>query len=114
MAYSKRTPSIKITVDIEVFNSLVERLVRNSQLNVDSNDFSNEAERLKEKLLTYSVPRINEDESEIIDIRFFPNEASMLIEQLLVSSIPEEIETDYYSVLVKVREARSEERKNNS
>lgn len=112
MPYQSRTPAIRLTVDVDIFNCLLERLSRNES--VDDEVFKAKATKLKDKLLAFSVPRTDEDGKSIIDIRFFPNEASFLIEQLLVSNLPEEISTDFYSVLVKVREARLEERKNSN
>lgn len=104
MSYSSRTPAIRLTVDVGMFNSLIERLELNSK--VEDELFKTKAIKLKEKLLSFSVPRTEEDGNPIIDIRFFPNEAGFLIEQLLLSELPDEVNTDYYSVLVKVREAR--------
>lgn len=112
MPYLSRTPAVRLTVDVGMFNSLIERLELNSQ-NQDEL-FKAKAIKLKDKLLSFSVPRTEEDGNPIIDIRFFPNEAGVLIEQLLLSELPNEVRTDYYSVLVKVRIARLEERKNSN
>lgn len=101
MSYQKRTPSIKLEIEIETFNSLLERL------NIPTEDSEKSmASKLKEKLLNYSVTKTDEVGNTTIDVRFFPNEASFLLKYLLITNIPIEVKTDYYSVLLKVREER--------
>ncbi len=56
-------------------------------------------------MLTYSVPKINDSDTEFVDVRYFPNEASDMIWQLLVRIEQENIE-DYYSILINNREKK--------
>lgn len=109
MSYQKRTPAIKITIGITMFNSLLERLNTESALIKEDDTILNMATKLKEKLLRYSVPRKFDDGIIMIDIRFFPNEASFLLERLISTSVLTETSVDYYSVLLKVRESQKEE-----
>ena len=62
------------------------------------------AEKLKDKLLTYSVPRTNDDGIQFVDVRFFPNEASDMIWQLLLRAEKNIDIDDYYSTLLQNRE----------
>lgn len=107
MAYQSRTPSSKLTLDNSLFNNLVSILDFNAKANIESENFSIVAARLKDKLLTYSVPREDED-GEYIDVRFFPNEASDMIWQLLIQAKTRDDVEDYCSIL----KANREEKKN--
>ena len=100
MAYQTRKPPIRIVVNIEQFNKLVELVNRYSK--VDDERTSKYAEKMKEKLLRYSVPHTEEDGTETIDIRFFNNEAQDVI-YYLMNSLEINVETNYYEVLLKVR-----------
>lgn len=104
MAYQSRTPSVKLTLENELFNQLVNILNINAQVGLEEENFSVIAEKLKNKLLTYSVPRTNDDGINFVDVRFFPNEASDMIWQLLIQSEKNESTEDYYSTLIKNRE----------
>lgn len=104
MAYQSRTPSVKLTLDKSLFNQLVSNLEYNRQLELEDENFSAIAEKLKNKLLTYSVPRTNDEDIEFVDVRFFPNEASDMIWQLLVRTEKNDIAEDYYSILINNRE----------
>lgn len=105
MAHEKRKPSVQLTLDKTLFNKLVSMLELNIQANIDDENLSSIAEKLKAKMLTYSVPRVNDDDIEFVDVRYFPNEASDMIWQLLVRIEQEELQ-DYYSVLIKNRERK--------
>ena len=104
MAYQSRKPSSKLILDKELFNQLISILDKNIQVGVNEESFSILAERLKNKLLTYSVPRTDEEGICYVDIRFFPNEASDMIWQLLIQTEKNETVEDYYSALIKNRE----------
>ena len=104
MAYQSRKPSSKLVLEKELFNQLISILEKNIQVGVEEENFSKIAERLKSKLLTYSVPRTDEEGISFVDVRFFPNEASDMIWQLLIQSEKNEIIEDYYSTLIKNRE----------
>ena len=109
MSWQTRDPSVKISLDKELFNILVGILDFNSQIKLDDESFSNTANKLKDKLLTYSVPRINDNGEEYIDIRFFPNEASDMIWQLMIRNEPSNNDEDYYSILINNREQRKKQ-----
>lgn len=106
MAWQDREPSVKLTMDTSVFNILVDILNFNSQIDLPDTDFADVAKRLKDKLLTYSVPKLNDENEEIVDVRFFPREASDMIWQLLIMNKPKDDIEDYYSILKANREAR--------
>ena len=105
MSHEKRKPSVQLTLDKSLFNKLVSILELNSQANINDVNLSSIAEKLKKKMLTYSVPRVNELDTEFVDVRYFPNEASDMIWQLLVRIEQEDIE-DYYSILINNREKK--------
>lgn len=108
MAWEKRKPIVGLTLDTTVFNVLVDILNYHSQLELDNNNFAETARRLKEKILTYSVPRTDEETGEThVDVRFFPNEASGIIYQLLVRNRPKDDIEDYYSILLENRSKKS-------
>lgn len=106
MPHQTRTPSVKLTLDQELFNQLVGVLDNNSKVNIEEENFSKIALKLKDKLLTYSVPRVNDEGIEFVDVRFFPNEASDMIWQLLIQTEKNEEVEDYFSMLIKVRESK--------
>ena len=106
MAWQEREPSVKLTMDTSVFNILVDILNFNSQIDLTDTDFADVAKRLKDKLLTYSVPKLNDEKEERVDVRFFPREASDMIWQLLIMNKPKDDIEDYYSILKANREAR--------
>ena len=110
MAWQNRKPSIKVSIDKDLFNKLIGVLDLNIELNVDEEDFSLVANKLKDKLLTYSVPRVNDKEEEYVDIRFFPNEASDIIWQLLIrnESLVDNTK-DFYFILINNREQRKKQ-----
>lgn len=104
MAHQTRMPSVKLTLEKELFNQLLGILDYNIKLEVDTENFSTIANKLKDKLLHYSVPRTNEDDVEFVDVRFFPNEASDMIWQLLLRADKNETVEDYFSILISNRE----------
>ena len=103
MSYQSRTPSSKLTVDKAGFNQLISILEKNINSKIEDNNFSQNALKLKEKLLKYSVPRVNENKEEYIDVRFFPSEASEMIWQLLIHIPKISSENDYYMSLIENR-----------
>lgn len=105
MAWQEREPSVKMKLSKDIFNNLVDILNSNSQLEINESDFTEKAKRLKEKLLTYSIPKVEEN-GEYIDVRFFPQESSDMIWQLLINNKPSNEICDYYSILLKNREER--------
>lgn len=104
MPYSTRKPSVQLTIDTDFFNKLVSILKFNNATNIDDENFSAVAEKLKNKLLRYSVPRVNDEGKEFVDVRFFPNEAGDMIWQLLAWGNDINIEEDYFSILKQNRE----------
>ena len=106
MAWQNRKPSIKVSIDKDLFNKLIGVLDLNIELNVDEEDFSLVANKLKDKLLTYSVPKVNDKGEEYVDIRFFPNEASDMIWQLLIRNESIDNTEDFYAILINNREQR--------
>ena len=102
MPYQSRTPSIKVIIDNVLFNKLLGILDFNIGLNVEDENFSKVAQSLKDKLLTYSVPRDKEDDdTKYVEVRFFPNEASNIIWQLLIRASSYIEEEDYYNLFIE-------------
>ena len=69
---------------------------------------------MKDKLLRYSVPITEEDGTEIVDMRFYNNEITDLF-YILFYGIENmiSIETNYFDVLVRVREKIKENKTTN-
>ncbi len=103
MAYSKRIPPIKLKLNIEEFNKLVDML--NNMTEYKDESISTKSAKLKDKLLRYSVPLTTDDGKTIIDIRCYQNEIIDLF-YILFYGIRDciTVETNYYEVLVKARE----------
>jgi len=101
MAYSKRIPPIKIRLNVEDFNRLVE--IVNIQTENEKEEIATYSSRMKDKLLRYSIPFTN-DGVVIVEIRFYPREIAEMF-YILFDGIEEvDVQTDYFDVLVKVRE----------
>ncbi len=112
MPYQKRIPPVKIDLSINKFNSLVEMLTRNTT--IDNEQIKELATKLKEKLLKYSIPRTNEEQEDFVDVRFYPNEASEIIYMLVANSEDIHIDTNYYEMLLKVRDNQREVNQDNN
>lgn len=109
MAYLKRIPPIKIKLNINEFNKLNEIL--ENIINSDNELYSKKSSKLKEKLLRYSVPIKNENEEIKVDIRLYNNEIVDLF-YILFYGIEDmiSVETNYFDVLLQVREKIKEEK----
>lgn len=96
MAYSKRIPPIMVELTIEKFNSLVEYLsnIKDEEKNIASN-------KLKQKLLQYSIPNVTDDNTTVV-IRFFNQESAQLI-SLLIGCCNQDSEINYYELLLENR-----------
>ena len=112
MAYSKRIPPIKIKLNVDEFNKLVE--VLNNMIDYENERIAQKSSKMKDKLLRYSVPITEEDGTEMVDMRFYNNEITDLF-YVLFYGIENmiSIETNYFDVLVRVREKIKEEKVNN-
>ena len=112
MAYSKRIPPIKIKLNIDEFNKLVE--VLNNMIDYENERIAQKSSKMKDKLLRYSVPITEEDGTEMVDMRFYNNEITDLF-YVLFYGIENmiSIETNYYDVLVRVREKIKENKTTN-
>lgn len=112
MAYSKRIPPIKIKLNVIEFNKLVE--VLNNMIDYEDENISKKSSKMKDKLLRYSVPITEEDGTEIVDMRFYNNEITDLF-YILFYGIENmiSIETNYFDVLVRVREKIKENKTTN-
>ena len=111
MPYQRRIPPVKVELTIGKFNYLIEMLTR--YLNDENERIKNLSTKLKEKLLRYSIPRETEENETFIDVRFYPNEASEIIYMLIVNAEEIPVDTNYYEVLLKVREVKKEEYQSN-
>lgn len=112
MAYSKRIPPIKIKLNVDEFNKLVE--VLNNMIDYENERIAQKSSKMKDKLLRYSVPLTEEDGTEMVDMRFYNNEITDLF-YVLFYGIENmiSIETNYYDVLVRVREKIKENKTTN-
>ena len=112
MAYSKRIPPIKIKLKVDEFNKLVE--VLNNMNDYENERIAQKSSKMKDKLLRYSVPITEEDGTEMVDMRFYNNEITDLF-YILFYGIEDmiSIETNYFDVLVRVREKIKEDKSNN-
>lgn len=110
MAFSKRTPPVKILVDINKFNLLVQTI--SNYMLIEDDKIKNTASKLKEKIMRYSVPYENEEQEKMIDIRFFISEIEDLTNIFLFGINSLKIESDYYNELIKNRKLVSNEKNN--
>ena len=112
MAYSKRIPPIKVKLNVNEFNKLVEIL--NNMIDFEDEKISQKSSKIKDKLLRYSVPIKEDDGTEMVDMRFYNNEITDLF-YILFYRVEDiiTIETNYYDVLIRVREKLKEEKVNN-
>lgn len=112
MAYSKRIPPIKVKLNVNEFNKLVEIL--NNMIDFEDEKISKKSSKIKDKLLRYSVPIKEDDGTEMVDMRFYNNEITDLF-YILFYGVEDiiTIETNYYDVLIRVREKLKEEKFNN-
>lgn len=112
MAYSKRIPPIKVKLNVNEFNKLVKIL--NNMIDFEDEKISQKSSKIKDKLLRYSVPIKEDDGIEMVDMRFYNNEITDLF-YILFYGVEDiiTIETNYYDVLIKVREKLKEEKVNN-
>ena len=102
MAYSKRIPPIKIKLNVDEYNKLLEIL--ENMIDSDNGNYSNKSSKMKDKLLRYSVPITEEDGTTIVDMRFYNNEIVDLFMILFYEIGNISINTNYYEVLLSVRE----------
>ena len=101
MSYKKRMiPPVALTMHEGFFNLLMETLTINENLNLEYERQA--ATQLKEKLLNYAVPKLDDKGQNIVEIRFFEREASSMIWQLLINCLHLESKNDYYSQLKKL------------
>lgn len=105
--FASKTPPVKVVVDKQYFNMLIQVLTKIEKIEEDERELDR-VKKLKEKILTYSIPR-EENGMTLIDMRFFVNEASTLINKLMFLFEENiEIEADYFEVLQKVRAAKNQ------
>jgi len=109
MAFQKRIPPIKIKLNVDEFNKLIEIL--SNMTNEEDENISNKSSKLKDKLLRYTVPITKDDGNTVLDIRFYNNEITDLF-YILFYRIKDmiSVETDYFDVLIKVREKIKEQK----
>lgn len=90
-----KKPSVKFIVNKGNFNKLMEILSFQEE-NIVTKTWKENATKLKELLLKYSIPQKDEDgEVAIIDISLFQNEAAELIVLLLSALDRLEVSEDY-------------------
>ena len=94
--------SYRNNIVLNEYNKLLEIL--ENMIDSDNENYSNKSSKMKDKLLRYSVPITEEDGTTIVDMRFYNNEIVDLFMILFyeIGNIP--INTNYYEVLLSVRE----------
>ena len=102
MAYSKRIRQIKIKLNVDEYNKQLEK--KEKRIESNNENYSNKSSKMKDKLLRDSGPIAEEDGTTIVDMRFYNNEIVDLFMILFyeIGNIP--INTNYYEVLLSVRE----------
>lgn len=105
MPHQTKTPPIKCALTVEQFNKLVGILYVNEMVEVSTNSFSNNAKKLKEKLLKYSIPFTDGNDNGV-QVGFFVNEVQELVLQLLVRVTPFNNDIDFYSILLESRKTK--------
>ena len=100
MPFQSKKPPISITLSIDEYNKVLEYIsgFESSEYNV----LREKSIALKDKLLKYSVPKVI-DENELVNVRFFINEVSDILE-IFLKNVDIEPKTDFYTVLLKVRD----------
>lgn len=101
MTYQKRIPPIKIRLNVDDFNKLVE--IVNIQTENANEYIATYSSRIKDKLLRYSIPFTN-DGVVVIEIRFYPREIAEMFYILFAGIEDVDVQANYYDVLIKVRE----------
>ena len=102
MAYRKRIPPIAVELTTTKYNLLMGYL---SSINDEEQRVT--AEKLKEKLLKYSIPCITESDTFIL-VRFFNQEIVQLINLLINKINTEESSINYYEILLENRNKKEE------
>ncbi len=100
MSFQMKKPPININLTIEEYNKTLE-FISQFEDSEDSN-LKDKCKYLREKLLKYSVPVVKDD-TENVDVRLFINEAKDILE-LYLKSTNIEYKTEYYTVLLKLRD----------
>lgn len=77
MNYGHDVPDIKLILNIKRFNILVTAI--DNIINLNSDDISPFADRLKNKIMKYGIPRKDNDDTDIVDVRFFSKEIGDLM-----------------------------------
>lgn len=98
MAFQIKKPPLKLSLTIKEFNLLLNILKVNELV-----DSGNESKKLIDKLLTYSIPKENENKEKIIEVRCFPSESTLFIKQLLMYNKDEGSDTNYFDILIENR-----------
>lgn len=111
MPYSRRIPPIKIKLSVDDYNKLVQIL--DNMIDCGDEKYSSKSSKMKEKLLRYSVPIVEDDGIITVDIRFYNNEMVDLFKILFYGVGDIDIYTNFFDVLVKVREKIKEEKMTN-
>ncbi len=109
MSYSKRIPPIKLKLNVEEFNKLLQILSNMSDYREES--IAKKSVKLKDNFLKYSVPFNDDNEQTFIDIRCYQNEIVDLF-YIMFYGIKDcmKVETNYYEVLIKVRDNLKQEK----
>ncbi len=112
MAYSKRIPPVKIKLSNIDFNKFIEILT--IQAESEDENISKKSIKLKDKLLRYSVPIKTEEDEILVDIRCYQNEIVDMF-YIIFDGLKEDVdyETDYFEVLLKVRESIKQQNQEN-
>ena len=102
MAYCKKVPPIRLVLSTTEFNNLVDVLTKNIEYS-NNNDVVELSKYAKEKLLKYSIPRLEDNE---LDVKLYNNEIVDIVSLLLNFTADKVSQNNYIEVLLKVREKK--------
>ena len=92
--FASKTPPVKVVVDKQYFNMLIQVLTTLEKIEEDEKEIYR-VKKLKEKILTYSIPR-EENEKTLIGKLMFLFEKNI------------DVEANYFEVLEKIRTSRNQ------
>ena len=109
MAFNNKKPPLRLFIDINQFNLLL-LILRVNELGNDKTINEN-AVKLQNKLLKYSIPFKDDNNEEKIEVGFYSSEVIELILQFLCFNKNEVIDTNYYDTLLEYRKSFIEKNK---
>lgn len=102
MGFVNKRPPVSLKLQVKEYNLLLTILERNQLL--DNELIVEDAKKLYEKLLKYSIPITDDDsKTEYVHVGFYAEEAKNMVTQFLVFYDDEVVDRDYYTLLLEIR-----------